>query len=79
MERKASCHVADVFLTTLKLALARSSLKISKRSKKCIFGKKPRARARAPGVNKLTKQNTLHAQIMKCKLQGKTKKNERGI
>ena len=52
---------------------------LQKRSKKCIFGKKPRARARAPGVNKLTKQNTLHAQIMKCKLQGKTKKNERGV
>ena len=38
--RKASCHVADAFLTRLKLIWPISSLKISKMSKKCVLGKK---------------------------------------
>ena len=38
--RKASCHVADAFLTRLKLIWPISSLEISKNSKKMRFGQK---------------------------------------
>ena len=38
--RKASCHVADAFLTRLKLIWPISSLKISKMPKKCVLRKK---------------------------------------
>ena len=38
--KKASCHVADAFLTRLKLIWPISSLKISKMSKKCVLGQK---------------------------------------
>ena len=40
METKACCHVANGFLSTLELIWCISSLKISRMSKKCIFGKK---------------------------------------
>ena len=45
--RKASCHVANAFLTRLKLIWPRSSLKTTKMSKERIFLQK------APGVNGL--------------------------
>ena len=38
--KKASCHIADAFLTRLRLIWPISSLKISKMSKKSVFGKK---------------------------------------
>ena len=40
--RKASCCVANVFSTGLKVIWPRSSLKITKMSKKCTFCKVPR-------------------------------------
>ena len=61
--RKARCHVADAFLTRLKLIWPISSLKISKMFKKA-FGQK------APGVNGLTKYTV---QTMKYKLQAENK------
>ena len=45
--RKASCFVANAFLSGLKLIWPRSSLKSTKVSKKCIFLQK------VPGVNGL--------------------------
>ena len=38
--RKASCYVADAFLTRLKLIWPISSPKISKMPKTCVLGKK---------------------------------------
>ena len=39
VETKACCHVANAFLGRLELIWPISNLKISKMSKKCIFGK----------------------------------------
>ena len=47
VEREACCHVANAFLSRLELIWPRSSLKISKMSKKIHFWQK------APGVNGL--------------------------
>ena len=40
VERKACCHVGNAFLNRLQLIWLLSRIKISKLSKKCIFGKK---------------------------------------
>jgi len=40
VERRACCHVANAFLNRLELIWPISSLKISKMSKNCVFGKK---------------------------------------
>ena len=68
VDRKASCHVANAFLTRLKLIWLPpiSNLKISK--KLHFFSKS----SRSQWVNK----PKYIVQIMKCKLQMKTNKNE---
>ena len=70
--RKASWHVADAFLTRLKLLWPISSLKISKMSKNSVWAKS----SRSQWVNEIHCTNH-EMQAASCKL--KTNKNERVI